>query len=264
MSVLPDLAPDTCISVHIFDNRGKVILQSEQSLYHKLFHVDNIFFNYDIVMPEPFKTNYKASVKYGTHVTMSYYYGKIYWQTYVSPKDIATGVDIKYDHTKTGHLQVSYPYYGQPLYVKTQAIGNPPGNDAHRLIHAYIYVTKTSNTGGQYWLSSIIYHINCVQHFQRITDWSGLNLSVVKQICFDEAFKSIKLEKHEHLYKAVSKESLTLQPSLFGNENSNLWKLEISFVGINSTADSYGQLTYMSNPLYNFCDVKNQKIPEFL
>ena len=195
MSVLPDLAPDTCISVHIFDYRGKVILQSEQSLYHKLFHVDNIFFNYDIVMPEPFKTNYKASVNYGTRVTMSYYYGKIYWQTYVSPKDIATGVDIKYDHTKTGHLQVSYPYYGQPLYVKTQAIGNPPGNDAHHLIYAYLYVTKSSNTGGQYWLSSIIYHINCAQHFQRITDWSGLNLSVVKQICFDEAFKSIKLEK---------------------------------------------------------------------
>ena len=99
-----------------------------------------MFFNYDTVMPEPFKTNYKASVKYGTHVTMSYYYGKIYWQTYVSPKDIATGVDIKYDHTKTCFLQVSYPYYGQPLYVKTQAIGNPPGNDAHHLIYAYLYV----------------------------------------------------------------------------------------------------------------------------
>ena len=233
----------------IFSITEEVILQSEQSLNHKLFYVDTIFFNYDIVMPEPFKTNYKAIVKLGTHVTMSYYYGKIYWQTYVSLKDIAAEVDIKFEHTKSGHLQVFYPYYEQPLYVKTEAIGYPPGNDAHRIIHAYIYVTKTSNTGCQYWLSSIIYHINCVQHFQRITNWSGLNLSVVKQICFDEAFKSIKLEKNEHLSKTVSKESLTLQSSLFGNENSNLWKLEIFFVGIYSAADSYGQLSYVSNPL---------------
>ena len=122
----------------------------------------------------------------------------------------------------------------------------PSGKDARYFYfssfqHSYINLNPDS------WLSSTIYHIDSSRSPENISEWCGLDLTIINDVCKDETLKTVsltgKLKAH------------VLAPP-YPESNSNLWKLKIFFQGISAeNVDNYGNLVFVSNPREKTCSL---------
>ncbi len=89
-------------------------------------------------------------------------------------------------------------------------------------------------------LSSTMYHINCSEAFQQVSQRFHLNDTILKKICHEKSLKRLVLQNGTGQYPLKTP---------FLTQNSKLWKLLFHVGGINNTINNifnFGSIRFMS------------------
>ena len=269
------MLPNTCINFQLIPNQLQRFTDRVDPLpNHKLHRTDHIYlypyirdqiylklletcnnmiFNNNVLKISLFK------------VSLSYYHG-IFLS---APKEICYGLKcylqkstVKSFHTSSYHLKVDYPSNAfQPLYINTEVVTHPTEQDMRFFsfeAHNSHFFSSLSESFS--WLSSTIFHINCLKYVQDTIDWSGLSLNLMKQICENKNYQSSENNTWKSMKQSYGGSFYVMHSPVNDTILSNLWTLKISFKdSMTGNISNYGILAFSSNPLQNIC---NQNLGE--